>query len=133
MSHADDEVAIREHMRELYRAFREHDVETLDRVLADDFSFSDPNGPVVSKQRWLEDIAMGNLVFEEVEAGDIVFQHLGDRALVDGEATLKVRYTESDYTGVFRYLGVYKRDGEHWQLVLTSAQRVEPAPRKGYA
>jgi len=125
MSHSDDEAAIREHMRELYRAFREHDVETLDRVLADDFTFSDPGGPVVSKERWLADIAMGNLVFEEVEAGDIVFQHLGDRALVDGEATLKVRYTESNYTGVFRYLGVYKRDGEQWRLVLTSAQRIE--------
>ena len=125
MSQTDDEAAIREQMRELYRAFREHDVATLDRVLADDFTFSDPRGPVVSKQQWLDDIALGNLVFEEVEAGDIVFKHLGDRALVDGEATLKVRYTESDYTGVFRYLGVYKRDGDQWRLVLTSAQRVD--------
>jgi ketosteroid isomerase-like protein len=125
MSHSEDEAAIREHMRELYRAFREHDTETLDRVLADDFTFSDPSGPVVSKHQWLADIEMGNLVFEEVEAGEIVFQHLGDRALVDGEAKLKVRYTESDYTGAFRYLGVYKRDGETWRLVLTSAQRVD--------
>lgn len=125
MSHAEDEATIREQMRELYRAFREHDVETLNRVLADEFTFSDPSGPVVSKQQWLAEIAMGNLVFEEVEAGDIVFKHLGDRAVVDGEAKLKVRYTESDYTGVFRYLGVYKRDGEEWRLVLTSAQRVD--------
>ncbi len=131
MSHSEDEAAIREHMRELYRAFRERDVKTLDRVLADDFTFSDPNGPVVSKRQWLTDIAVGNLVFEEIDAGDILFKHLGDRALVDGEATLKVRYTKSDYTGVFRYLGVYKRDGEQWRLVLTSAQRVEPAPREG--
>ena len=112
-------------MRVLYRAFREHDIETLDRVLADEFTFSDPSGPVVSKQQWLAEIKMGNLVFEEVEAGDIVFKHLGDRAVVDGEAKLKVRYTESDYTGVFRYLGVYQRDGEKWRLVLTSAQRVD--------
>jgi ketosteroid isomerase-like protein len=124
MSESADEAAIREHMRDLYRAFREHDVATLDRVLADDFTFSDPNGPVMSKQRWLADIAAGNLVFEEVETGPVVFKHLGDRALVEGEATLRVRYTESDYTGTFRYLGVYAREGEGWRLVLTSANRV---------
>ena len=124
MSESADEAAIREHMRDLYRAFREGDVETLDRVLADDFTFSDPNGPVMSKQRWLADIAAGNLVFESVETGPTTFQHLGDRALVEGEAKLRVRYTESDYTGVFRYLGVYAREGGEWRLVLTSAIRV---------
>ena len=49
MTDSADEAAIRELMRELYRAFREHDVATLERVLADDFTFSDPAGPVVSK------------------------------------------------------------------------------------
>ena len=124
MSEPTDEAAIREHMRDLYRAFREGDVETLDRVLADDFTFSDPNGPVMSTPRWLADIAAGNLVFDSVETGPTTFQHLGDRALVEGEATLRVRYTESDYTGTFRYLGVYAREGEGWRLLLTSANRV---------
>lgn len=124
MTAADDEVAIRACMRELHQAFRDHDLAVLDRVLADDFTFSDPRGPVASKQRWLEDIAAGNLKFESVDAGEIDFRHLGDRALVEGEATLRVRYTESDYTGVFRYLGVYIRDGDNWRLSLTSAQRI---------
>jgi ketosteroid isomerase-like protein len=124
MTAADDEVAIRACMRELHQAFRDHDLAVLDRVLADDFTFSDPRGPVASKQRWLADIAAGNLRFESVDAGEIEFEHLGDRALVVGEATLKVHYTESDYTGVFRYLGVYTRQGTDWRLSLTSAQRI---------
>jgi ketosteroid isomerase-like protein len=124
MTAADDEVEIRARMRELHQAFRDHDIAVLDRVLADNFTFSDPRGPVASKQRWLTDIATGNLRFESVTAGEIEFEHLGDRALVVGEATLKVRYTESDYTGVFRYLGVYTRERGQWRLSLTSAQRV---------
>ena len=128
MTDANDEVEIRENLRELYRAFSEHDVVTLDRVLADDFTFSDPSGPVASKLQWLADIASGNLVFDSVDAGDITFQHLGDRAIVEGDATLKVRYIESDYTGVFRYLGVFKKYGDVWRLSLTSAQRVGPFP-----
>jgi len=129
MTETDDEIAIRERMRELHQAFRDHDIAVLDRVLADDFTFSDPRGPVVSKQRWLADIAAGNLRFESVTAGPVEFKHLGDRALVEGEATLKVRYTESDYTGVFHYLGVYTREGDHWRLSLTSAQRVADQSR----
>ena len=124
MSDSDDEVAIREQMRELYRAFREHDIATLERVLADEFTFSDPRGPVFSKRRWLNDIANGNLVFEEVNAGPITFKHLGDRAVVEGEATLKVRYTESDFTGRFAYVGAFIRQGDQWRLLLTSAERI---------
>jgi len=127
MSDAADEAEIREHMRNLYNAFREGDLAVLERVLADDFTFSDPAGPIVSKSQWLADIASGNLVFEYVEAGDTTFKHLGDRALVEGEAKLRVRYTQSNYTGVFRYMGVYKKYDDGWKLLLTSAQRIDAA------
>ena len=114
-------------MREILRGFGEHDVAALDRVLADDFTFSDPGGAVNSKQQWLEDIASGNLVFESIEAGDVQFRHLGDRASVIGSARMRARYTRGDYNGEFRYMGVYTKDCGDWRLVLTSAERVEPA------
>jgi hypothetical protein len=74
-------------MGALHRAFREADIATLDNVLADDFTFSDPNGPVMSKQRWLADIALGNLVFESVETGPVDVRRVGDRIVVDGEGS----------------------------------------------
>jgi ketosteroid isomerase-like protein len=116
-------------MGALHRAFREADIATLDNVLADDFTFSDPNGPVMSKERWLADLALGNLVFESVETGPVDVRSVGDRIVVDGEARLRVRYTESNYTGRFRYLGVFRREGDDWRLELTSAQRLAECGR----
>jgi ketosteroid isomerase-like protein len=127
MAEQDDEIHIRALMREILRAFRDHDVAALDRVLADDFTFSDPGGAVRSKQQWIEDIAKGNLVFDSIDAGDVKFRHLGDKALVVGSAQVRARYTQGDYNGEFRYLGVYTKLTGDWKLVLTSAERVEPA------
>jgi hypothetical protein len=78
---------------------------------------------VVSKEQWLEDIAAGNLIFDAIEVTEPEFQHLGDRVLVQGRATLRVRYSKSDYNGTFRYMGVYTKLGDDWKLTLTSAQR----------
>ena len=48
MTERDDEARIHELMGETARAFRAHDVAALDRVFADDFTFTDPAGPVIS-------------------------------------------------------------------------------------
>ena len=120
-----DEHTVGAHMAALYRAFREADVGTLDQIFADEFTFSDPNGPVMSKEKWLADIERGDLIFDEIETGPVSMRHLGDQVLVDGEARLRVRYTESNYNGRFRYLGVFAREGERWRLRLTSAVRIE--------
>lgn len=127
MAEQDDEIHIRALMREILRAFREHDVAALERVLADEFTFSDPAGRVRSKQQWLEDIGSGDLVFDSIDAGDVEFRDLGDRALVVGNARVQARYTHGDYNGAFQYLGVYTKHGGDWKLVLTSAERIESA------
>jgi ketosteroid isomerase-like protein len=121
-----DETTIRENMREIYRAFLERDVEALGRAFADDFTFSDPAGPVVSKEEWLEDIASGDLAFECIEAGEPELRLAGDSVVVLGRATLRGRYSKSNYNGTFTYMGVYAKQGDDWKLMLTSADR-DPA------
>jgi ketosteroid isomerase-like protein len=124
MDDLSDDASVRLQMGALHSAFRHADLATLERILADDFTFSDPNGPTVGKQRWLDDIASGNLVFDSVETGPVQVRRVGDRAVVDGEARLIVRYTESDYTGRFRFLGVFRYEDGQWRLELTSAERL---------
>ena len=124
MAELDDQRQIDAQMAEIYHAFLRHDVAALDGLFADDFTFSDPAGPVVDKARWLRDIASGELRFESIEVTEPEFRHLGDRVVVLGEATLRARYTKSNYTGRFRYMGVYSKLDDCWKLVLTSAERV---------
>jgi len=123
MSATDDREQIGFMMREFLRAFRERDTETLNQMMADDFTFSDPGGPVISKQQWLSDIENGELIFDSIEASQPEFKYLGDQVLVLGQATLQARYTKGDYTGTFRYMGVYTRQNGKWKLELTSATR----------
>ena len=123
MAGNDDLTQIRALEAALFQAFLDQDVEALDRVLGDDFTFSDPSGPVFSKGQWLKDVAAGDLAFESIEPGAMELRDLGDTVLVLGQATLRARYSKSDYNGDFRYIDVYTKRGGEWKLVLISAER----------
>ena len=123
MADQDDERRIRALEDELFRAFLERDVAALDRMLAEDFAFSDPGGPVFSKEVWLRDVATGDLAFESIEPGELELKDLGDTVLVLGQVTLRAKYSKSDYNGPFRYIDVYAKRGGDWKLVLISAER----------
>ncbi|HYO76966.1 MAG TPA: nuclear transport factor 2 family protein [Thermoanaerobaculia bacterium] len=121
------ELAIREAMRDLARAFLERDVAVLNEALDDDFTGFDPGGVVVSKARWLADVESGELVFQRINSDEIEFLEGGDDSVrVRGQLTFTARYTRSNYNGSFRYLGVYAKRGDKWKLVLSTARRVAP-------
>ena len=126
MSESEMEMKVRGAMRELARAFLEGDVEALAETLDDDFSGYDPAGIVVSKARWLEDLASGDLVFTSIEADEPEFRHGGDFVRVSGQLTFRARYSRSNYNGSFRYLGVYAKRGDQWRLLLSTARPVSP-------
>ena len=123
MAEQDDETRIRALEQALFGAFLERDVAALDSILAEDFAFSDPSGPVFSKEEWLRDLESGDLAFESIEPGELEIRHLGNTILVLGQATLRARYSKSDYNGTFRYIDVYTKRGNEWVIVLTSAER----------
>lgn len=123
-----DETDIREHMGAIYRAFLTRDVEALQRLLADEFTFCDPSGmQIATKEQWLRDIGSGELTFHSIAPGNVDIDTSGDTVRVRGNATLSTRYPRSNYNGTFRYIGVYTRRDGQWQLLLTSAQRLSGA------
>ena len=118
-----DEARVRELETRLFKAFIDGDATALDRLLADDFAFSDPAGPVVGKEEWLRDVSTGDLAFTSMEGHELEMKNLGDTIIVLGSATLAGRYSKSDYNGDFRYIDVYARRDGDWKLVLISAER----------
>jgi len=121
----EKEQAIRTAMGNLARAFIERDVELLNDSLDDDFTGFDPAGVVVSKERWLADLASGELVFHTIDSDEIEFLDGGDDTVhVRGQLTFSAHYTRSNYNGSFRYLGVYAKRGGKWRLALSTARRV---------
>jgi len=123
------EMEIRAAMAELARAFLSRDVAAIADALDDDFTGSDPAGIVVSKERWLEDVASGELVFQSIQSDEIEFTHVDDDSVsVRGQLTFAAHYSKSNYNGSFRYLGVYAKRGDRWKLLLSTAKRVAPPP-----
>lgn len=126
MTQAEDEELVRGLMRETARAFLERDLAALDRVLAGDFTYTDAAGVVGDKQRWLADVASGDLQFESIASDALDVKRVDDHQIrVRGQLTLRARYTRSNYNGTFRYLGLFTNHGGEWKLQLSSA-RVAP-------
>lgn len=125
MNREQREDEIRAAMAGLADALIQRDVPRIAAALDDDFTGFDPAGIVVSKERWLEDVAGGDLQFTSITSDAIEFHHADDDTVrVSGQLTFRARYTRSNYNGSFRYLGVYARREGRWKLQLSTARRV---------
>jgi ketosteroid isomerase-like protein len=121
----EDEIRVA--MAELATAFLTRDVERIADGLDDEFTGFDPAGIVVSKERWVNDVASGDLQFTSITSDEIEFHHVDDDTVrVSGQLTFQAHYTKSNYNGSFRYLGVYARRDGVWKLRLSTARRVAP-------
>jgi ketosteroid isomerase-like protein len=122
----EKEREIRAAMTDLARAFLGRDIERASDGLHDEFTGYDPAGVVVSKERWVADLASGDLVFHSITSDEIEFIPGADDSVhVRGQLTFQAQYTKSNYNGSFRYLGVYTKRGDRWKLLLSTARRVE--------
>ena len=120
-----DEQQVRQLEQDLIEAFRNNDAESLDRIMADDFVFTDPLGSSITKGRWLEEMASGVFAFEAVEIEGMQVRMAGDAALVTGIVTLKARSRTGGYNGKFGVVDVYMKRGGRWQLALSTGEHAK--------
>jgi ketosteroid isomerase-like protein len=125
MSVQNSEEQVGQLEEDLIRAFRDNDVVSLERIMADDFVFTDPLGASITKDRWLEDLASGEFAFEAIEIEGIRVRMAGDAALVTGLVTLKARSRSGGYNGQFGVVDVYMRRAGRWQLALSTGEHAK--------
>ena len=116
----DDEGQIRQLEHEWIDAFRGSDATAFERILAEDFVFTGPNGGLMTKEQWQTDLASGALAVEAINLDDLQVRLFGDTAIAYGLATVKGRSKEGRYDGQYSYLDVYARRQGRWQAVLTT-------------
>jgi uncharacterized protein (TIGR02246 family) len=118
---ASDEEQVRRLEHQWIEAFLRGDTETLDRILADDFVFTDPEGRLLTKAEWIADMTSGELAFESIHIDDLQVRMYGDAAVANGRTTVKARSKEGGFNGQYCYTDMYvKRDGR-WQAVAEQA------------
>ena len=109
-SNISDEHQVRQLEHEWIDAFRRGDTKTLDRILADDFIFTDPEGKLLTKAEWMSDMTSGELTFESIHIDDLQVRIYGDAAVANGPAgEMSQDVSESKLAAGVRRYGVASR------------------------
>jgi len=120
----NDEEQVRQLEHEWIDAFMRGDTETLDRILADDFVFTDPEGKLLTKAQWIADITSGELIFESIHIDDLQVRMYEDAAVANGRVTVKAQSKEGGFNGQYCYTDMYVKRNGQWQAVAEQATLV---------
>ena len=118
---------MKEELLKLENAFAEaivnNDLESIRRLVADDWIIIDPNGEIVDRTRFFEVIKSGVLTHDMMKSKDSRVRVYGDSAVVTAVTRTKGKFMGHDFSTQERATDVFvKRDGR-WQCVLTHLTR----------
>ncbi len=101
------------------------DVETMDKLLSDDYIGISMTGQVNTKTQQLDRMRMHNLVITRIDLGEVQIKLVGSIAIVTSRAEVEGTDGGSPFTGVFRYTRVYQRLATgQWKITSFEATRV---------
>jgi len=110
-----EEQEVEKFEREWSEAYKQHDKATLERILADDFIFTDPQGKVHNKAQYI-DVALHEEILS-YNMSDLIVRVHGDTGIVIGAWNAKYRVDGKEQSVTLRFTDVVvKRDGR-WQVV----------------
>ncbi len=105
-------------------AVKHRDVDTIQRIQADEFEFTGPAGEIWTKTRALDFIKVGNLEIASFELSEFKVRLYGDTAVVNFRAVWDGTANGNDISGPQRMTDVFvKRDGR-WQCVSSQTTRI---------
>jgi ketosteroid isomerase-like protein len=115
----DSDLDILTHLNlEYIRSVEESDVRWFDAHLAPDFMNSNPDGSLVDRQGFLNQIARGAGV-SDIEARDVIIRIMGDLAIIHAATSYKTA------TGSLkgRYTDIWSRRDQRWLCIAAQVTR----------
>jgi hypothetical protein len=100
------------------------DTEELDRILADDITYTHSSGQVDSKSQLIESLKSGERKYEMIEPQDVKVRLYGDTAIVNGRAKLKTISKGQGSSFRVQFTDVYAKKKGHWQMVAWQSSRL---------
>lgn len=112
------ETQIRECEARLYSAMLASDVSELDRLIADDLLFVGPTGELATKAMDLEVYRTGGTRFHEFVPKALEIRVWSDHfVLASAKIFLSGTYLGNAFAGDYRYMRVWRKDKQGWQIV----------------
>jgi ketosteroid isomerase-like protein len=117
--------------REIFQLEREYldahlhgDAATLDRILAEDFTFRHSGSRVTDKAQRLALMDLPGFAFLSIDTHGVDIEVNGDRAYVTGRAVARGLYRERRFVSPpYTYLRVYEKRQGRWQMISVRATR----------
>ena len=123
-SNSEAEKQIKELEKERFRAMIKVDIASLDRILADDLTYTHTNGWLQTKEELMSSLKSNELNYKSAITNDVVVRTYGTSAVVTGTALMKVESQEQEYNLRIRFIDVYVKKGGNWQMVAWQSTRI---------
>ena len=105
------------------------DVDTMDKLLSDDYVGITMNGMVVTKAQQLDRMRNRSLVISRIALDDVKVKLIGTTAVVTSLAEVDGTNDGTPMQGKYRYTRVYTRlPSGNWKITNFEATRVGPPP-----
>ena len=108
------------------KALLDKDAAALDRIWADDLSFINPRGELLTKQNRMDNIKSGATAFKSIERSDKKVRVYGEAAVATEKVVLQGQYSGQEGSGAYRVTTVWARSKGSWQMVTVQMTRIEP-------
>jgi hypothetical protein len=108
---------LRQLERSLIVAIQRKDTEKLNRIWADEYLGTAPDGRVVSKADLISAVTAGALVLESLEVDDLRVRLFDDVAVMTGHAVVKANVDNEDYSGSYRGTGIFIKRQGRWEVI----------------
>ncbi len=110
--------------QEWNRALLAKDYQTVDKIMADDWTGIDFRGMAVTKAETMAELKSGESGNESVELGEMTVKVYGNTAVVIGSDAEKSTYQGKDSSGQYAWMDVFVRMAGRWQAVASQSTKI---------
>lgn len=114
-----DEQDLRQIDHEWNEAYPSRNLETLNRIIADDWKCIDGAGQIISKRQLPERVAANPNPLDSHKFDEFSLRIFGDTAIVTGRVSGQGKNEGASFSFEQRYTRVYVKRGERWSAVAT--------------
>jgi ketosteroid isomerase-like protein len=115
------------------RALETKDRAALDRIVASDFTFIEPDGSVVTRDAYLTVRANNPAQTHSFEMSEMVVRIFGDTALVTGLSSIDDSLAGKRYKYKLRWKEMWVKRSGSWQVLAGQATPVNPVWKASFA
>jgi hypothetical protein len=113
--------------KELAVAWPKGDKQTIDRILAPDWSVTNALGQVQTKEQVMRDaFQSGSLKVTSARVDDVEVRLFGYAAVVTGHSVSEGLYAGKPFSANLRFTDVFVKRKQRWQAVASHASAIQP-------